>query len=134
MPNASSLAGALAAPFECSVFVALADPAPSVLSWLGAGGLLAGEAAHGNAPVPIRGANGCYGWLRQEGEFFLETFCLGLGWCGGLGVALLPRAAAGCLGLPPALPLGFLWVVRGLVVCVAFAGLLACLPCDIGFH
>ena len=77
---------------------------------------------------------GAMGGWRQEGSFSWKPFCLGLGWCGGLGVALVPRAAAGCLGLPPALPLGFLWVVRGLVVCVALAGLLACLPCDFGFH
>ena len=61
-------------------------------------------------------------------EIFRETLLCGLGvvwWCWGC------FGASGCRwlwGLPPALPSGFLWVVCGVVVCVAFAGLLACLP------
>ena len=67
MLDAPRSAGALAAPCQFSGFLFSwcwqARPTPAVLSWLGTVGLLAGEAAHGNAPVPIRGANGCYGWL-----------------------------------------------------------------------
>ena len=86
------------------------------------------DPAYGSAPVPIRTlVLRMAARLERLGCFSWKPFW-GLGWCGGVGVALVPWAAAGCWGLPPALPLGFLWVVCGVVVCVAFAGLLACLP------
>jgi len=106
--------------------VVLADPTPSVLSWLGAVGLLAGEAAHGNTPVPIRAPMGALGGWRMAFQFLHGSLFVGFGvvwWFWGR------FGASGCrwlLGLPPACPwVSFGWCVG--LLRVAFAGLLACL-------
>ena len=60
-------------------------------------------------------------------SFCMEAFLLGLGWCGGVGVALVPPAAAGCWVcrlLVLGFPLGCVW---GCCVLLVLACLLACL-------